>query len=195
MPGAVARHTADGAARAVPARKRAAGVEARLGLQRPVPQLLAPGHERVVLDEVEALASREALGALTDEEAGLPVAFEEAPRHTDRMGEPAHVRHGAPPEACAVHEPGVELRAAVAVEHGAAPRVEGAVRLQHGNGLRHDVEGGGAADEQLPAALDRVQEPVTVRGAFVVGDRPRPAVDEERAAACGRIGGAGADGR
>ena len=90
---------------------------------------------------------------------------------------------GAPAGGGAVHQPGVEVGAAVAVEDAAAPRIERAVGFHRRYGRYGGVERGSAPFQHRAARRDGPREPVEVGRALGVGDGPGAAVDEQRRAA------------
>ena len=82
-------------------------------------------------------------------------------------------------ESGAVHDEGVELDFAVAVQKTAAASVEGLVVLHDDHRFLDRVERGATALEDAPSGSQCVADAVQVRVHHVVGNCPRPTVDDQ----------------
>jgi hypothetical protein len=78
------------------------------------------------------------------------------------------------------HEPSVQLRLPILIEHGPVPRVEGPVGLQGGPGLRHDRQRARLPVQWDSPRIERLLKPSPVLVQHGVGDVPRPAVNKQK---------------
>ena len=119
----------------------------------------------------------EALRAVADE-VHVRAFAEDFPRGANGIAKVLDAADTTAPQGGAVHDEGIELHPAVAVEEAAAAGVEGLVVFHDDDGCLDRIERGAAALEYAPAGGGGVAHAVQVRLDHVVGNCPRPAVDD-----------------
>ena len=82
-------------------------------------------------------------------------------------------------QGCAVHDEGVELHLAVAIQEAAAPGVEGFVIFEDDDRFFNRIESRAATLEHAPSSGGGVTHSIEVRVDHVVGDGPGAAVYDQ----------------
>ena len=120
----------------------------------------------------------EALGAFGDEVNVRAIAQDFA-GGAHGIAQSFDAADAASAEGGAVHDEGVELDFAVAVEEAAAAGIEGFVVFHHDDRCFDGVEGGAAALQRVPACGCRVADALEVGVDHVIGDGPGAAVNDQ----------------
>ena len=97
----------------------------------------------------------------------------------NRIAQALNTTDASGTERAAVHDERVHLHLAVTVQKTAAAGVEGFVVFHDDNRFFHRVERRAATFEHTPSGSQRVADAAEVRVHHVVGNRPRPTVDDQ----------------
>src|SRR5580692_5489438 len=119
-----------------------------------------------------------AFGAFSDKIDVRAVA-ENFARGANRVAQAFDASDAAAAQSCAVHDEGVELHLAVAVQEAATSRVEGFVVFESDHGFFDGVEGRAATFQSAPSRGGRIAHSVEVRLNHVVGNIPGTAVNDQ----------------
>ena len=96
----------------------------------------------------------------------------------DGIAQTLDAADAATAEGLAIHDEGVELHFAVAIEKTAAAGVESFVVFHHDDGLFNRVEGGAAQFQHTPTGRRGVADAMEVRLDHVIGNGPGTAVND-----------------
>ena len=132
------------------------------------------------ITKLDVLFGRVAGGAFGDQEHRL--VPKQRLGQLDRIAHAAHGGDGADVEGRPIHQGGVELHFAVAVEHRAIAGIEGGIVLQDPDGGDHGVDRAAARPQHGLAGLERSQASDAVGLAALGLDCLRPAMNEQRPA-------------
>ena len=100
-------------------------------------------------------------------------------RCTHRIHNALHATDATGAESCAIHDEGIKLNFALAVQKAAAPGVEGFVIFHDDHGFFDRIERGAASFQSAPSRRDRVAGAVQVHLNHIVRNCPRTTVDEK----------------
>ena len=131
-----------------------------------------------VLAQRDAVLGGEALGAFADE-VYVRAFAQNLARGADGIAQPFDAADAAGAERGAVHDEGVELHSAVAVEKAAAPGVEGLVVFHDDDGFFDRIERRATTLEHAPARGERVVDAADVGVDHVIGHGPGAAVNHQ----------------
>ena len=139
---------------------------------------LAGDDEVFVLAERDAVLGGEVLRAFADE-INVRAFAQNLARGAHRIAQALDAADAAGAERGAVHDEGVELDFAVAIEKAAASGVEGLVVFHDDDGFLDGVERRAAALEHAPSRSQRVGDAANVGVDHVIGHGPRAAVNDQ----------------
>src|ERR1019366_8618984 len=135
-------------------------------------------HEVFVAAKSDALLGGKTFGAFSDKIDVRTVA-KNLPGGANRVAQTFDATHSAAAEGRAVHDEGVELHLAVAVQEAAAAGVKGFVILESDHGFFDRIERGAATFERAPSCRGSIAHAVEVRLDHVVGNGPGAAVYDQ----------------
>ena len=168
----VERHRADGPVAVAQVKFR--GMVARTAT--PPGGALALNHQLFRRAERQALLDGKLLGTGANQHHVL-AGFEHLARQANGVADALDRRYGAGPEARAIHDDGVELDVAFAVQVRTDAGIECGVVLQHHDGRFDGVERGAAALEDFPSGFECAAAPIAAVLNGFVGDVPGTTVD------------------
>src|SRR6266403_4142234 len=96
----------------------------------------------------------------------------------NRIRDTLNASHAPGAQSSAIHNEGIELDLAVAIQKAAAPGVESLVVFHNGYGIFDRVERRSTAFEDTPSGSSCVADPVAVSVHHVIGDGPGATVDD-----------------
>ncbi len=131
-----------------------------------------------IVAECDAVLGGESFGAFGDE-INVRTLAENFAGGAHGIAQALDASHAAGAERGAVHDEGVELDFAVAVEEAAASGVEGLVVFHDDDGFLDGVERRAAALEHAPSRSQRVGHAVDVGVDHVIGHGPRATMNDE----------------
>jgi hypothetical protein len=103
---------------------------------------------------------------------------EDLARGADRIRDSFHASYASSPQSTAVHDEGVELNLAIAIEEAASAGVESLVVFHDDYSFFDCVEGRATALEDTPSNGGGVADAVEMGVHHVIGNGPRAAVDD-----------------
>src|SRR6266446_772373 len=126
----------------------------------------------------DAVLGGESLRAFGDE-IDVRAFTEDLARGADGVGDAFHASYTSSSKSTAVHDEGVELDLAIAIEEAAAAGVEGLVVFHDDYGFFDCVEGRAAALEDAPSSSGGVADAIEMSVHHVIGNGPGAAVDDQ----------------
>src|SRR3984957_3053280 len=139
---------------------------------------LARNDEVFVLAERHAVFGSEFFRALADK-INVGTLAQNFSRGTDGIAQMLDASHSAGAQSRAVHDEGVELDPAVAIQKAAASGIERLVVFHNDDGFFDGVEGRAATVEHAPSSGESIRDTADVGIDHVLGHGPGAAVNNE----------------
>ena len=148
------------------------------------PFALAVKDELGVLDQWHAVRPSKLFGAGADE-VDVRTLFEDEAGGLDGITKALDTGDSSGLHAASIHEESVKLNAPVGGEKASAPRIEGWIVFQDGDGGLHSVDGGAATRKNGEAGFESLAYAGLVRDRGIVGNGPCSTVNDQNGFVCG----------